>query len=338
MKWLRTLGVMLCLSLAAPPSLADGTSEDEARALFEEGNKLVEKGNYVDALEKFKAAYGRWANPKILLNIGTTLRQLGRLAEAGDAYEKYLADPGADPKRKPEVEASLKEIEGKVGKLTINVKGGKTRVIVDGKMVGETESSLTVRVEPGVHAVVGDREGGKTFSQTVALVAGEAKTLEVSTVATEPDSKPAPPPPSGSDKVPPKEESTSHAGQLGIALRGDIDGKGRGVVIVPAVTFGLGDYLEVGAGGLIGKNKGFEPTVNALLLRGSLKLVITLAMPTFFVEDAARLGVRGGGGAQYDVTSHLGLFALASAAYFPKAPTDFDRTYFVGSIGVQTRF
>jgi len=334
---LRVAAMGLALALSSVTAFADTEGEAEARTLFEQGNALVEKGNYVDGLEKFRAAYARWANPKILLNIGTTLHQLGRNAEAADTYEKYLNDPGADPKRKPEVEQTLKELEPKVGKLTITVKSGKTRVIVDGKLVGETETSVTIRVEPGVHAIVGDREGGKAISQTVAVVAGDSKSVEL-TVSSEGETKPPPAIPGAPiDTGAQKPVNLSHAGQLGLLVRGDIDGKGRGVVIVPAVTYGLGDYLEVGAGGLLGKSKGFEPMINALLLKGTFRLLIGAAMPTFFV-DGARIGIRGGGGLQVDPNPHLGFFALASAVYFPSVPTDYDRTVFVVSIGAQTRF
>ena len=61
---------------------ADAALEARARELFKQGNRLIEQARYVDALEKFEAAYATWQNPKIQLNIATTLRTLGRHAEA----------------------------------------------------------------------------------------------------------------------------------------------------------------------------------------------------------------------------------------------------------------
>src|SRR5207248_1856757 len=172
-------------------SSADEASEKHARELFVQGNALVEKGSYVEALEKFRAAYGEWRNPKILLNIATTLRQLGRNAEAGDAYDQWLADPGADPKRRPEVMKALQEIDALVGHLVIHVAHAGVRVVVDGRVLGEIASSVSVRVDPGVHGVVGDCEGCAEMSATVVVAKGETRSLELGAPT---DVKPPPTP------------------------------------------------------------------------------------------------------------------------------------------------
>ena len=55
---------------AAPPTPQE---KAEATKLFKEGTKLLDDAEYVGALDRFNQAYALWANPKILINIGTSL-------------------------------------------------------------------------------------------------------------------------------------------------------------------------------------------------------------------------------------------------------------------------
>ena len=87
MSALRGIAIVAALCFA---TVAQADSQTEARALFKEGNRLLDAGDYVGALDMFKGAYSRWPNVKILLNLGTALRQLGRNVEAAEHYEKYL--------------------------------------------------------------------------------------------------------------------------------------------------------------------------------------------------------------------------------------------------------
>jgi hypothetical protein len=106
-----------CLSFAsgawAQDHAASSTRDGEARAreLFREGNRLVDEAQYSQALAAFESAYRLWNNPKIQLNIATTLRALGRHSEALGAYRHYLqyAEPSAE--RRAEVELICVELE-----------------------------------------------------------------------------------------------------------------------------------------------------------------------------------------------------------------------------------
>jgi hypothetical protein len=169
------VGVVVCAS----PAFADDKAEKEARALFKEGNKALDEGNYVDALDMFKGAYARWPNPKILLNMGTALRALGRYAEAADTYERYLADSSADPKKRPEVQKLLDEMSEKVGKIHVEVNEPGARVLVDGKAVGSSPQTITMRVDAGTHAVVAEKEGFALAAATISVAAGEERVVQL---------------------------------------------------------------------------------------------------------------------------------------------------------------
>lgn len=154
---------------AAPAGAGEQQDKLAAQKLLTQGNQLVGEGDYVAALEKFKAAYERYPSPKILLNIGTTLRQLGRNVDAAEVYETYLHDPNADPARRADLERILGEIDAVVGRIRIRMEAPEAVVRVDGKQIENFENGMSVRVNPGEHTVVGEREGFPPSVQTFTL-------------------------------------------------------------------------------------------------------------------------------------------------------------------------
>src|SRR6476469_9974370 len=69
-----------------------------AAALMSEGVKQLQAQAYDQALANFLEAYAKFPSPKILLNIASTLRDMGRPSDAANTYQRYLSDPasGAD--------------------------------------------------------------------------------------------------------------------------------------------------------------------------------------------------------------------------------------------------
>ena len=114
------IAILVALVLPTARAHADPQAEQEARAMFKKANHLLETGEFAKALELYREAYARFPSPKILINIGTALRSLGRDAEAAETYQRYLDDPGADPKRRDEVKQLLDELSAKLGRLSIS--------------------------------------------------------------------------------------------------------------------------------------------------------------------------------------------------------------------------
>src|SRR6188472_1581404 len=88
------------LASAQPANVGD---RGDAKALVQTGVRLLDAKDYLGALATFKEAYSRYPSAKILLNIGTTLRLLGRDAEAANTYQRYLESKDADTARSIEV-------------------------------------------------------------------------------------------------------------------------------------------------------------------------------------------------------------------------------------------
>jgi tetratricopeptide (TPR) repeat protein len=175
------------LALGAPAHAEDGELKQKAQELLTEGNKLAAEGDFGLALDKFRAAYELFPSPKLLLNIGTSLRQIGRNAEAYATYEAYLAHPEADPSRTDELEKILRDLDALVGRVEIAVPDGDVRVSLDGKVLRSYHSGDTIRVDPGDHTVVAETEGRPATVKHVAVRARRTVSVELSFEETTPE-------------------------------------------------------------------------------------------------------------------------------------------------------
>lgn len=146
-------------SFGADQPMARDDNKQAAQKLLGEGNQLLGDGEDMAALEKFRDAYERYPSPKILLNIGTTLRQLGRNVEAAAVYERYLRDPDAEPTRALDLRRILREIDAIVGRIRIEAHQPLVSVRLDGKPLERFSSGSSLRVEPGDHTVVASAKG-----------------------------------------------------------------------------------------------------------------------------------------------------------------------------------
>jgi hypothetical protein len=376
MTRLRGVAVALAVLLVAGTVQADAKSEREARALFKEANRLLAEKDFVAALDMFRAAYNRWPNPKILLNIGTTLRSLGRDAEAADAYEKYLREGKPDPKRKAEVDAILKELSTRLAKLRIEVNEPGARVLVDGKVVGESPQAITLRVEGGTHTIVAEKQGYPAAAATVQIAAGQERVVELRLVQSGsaapppgppppgppppkrvPDPTPEPPPPgpravkipgppepadgpAGGTIVKPAPPPVKDSGRFGAFARADADGKFRGAAATVGVSYGVLSWLEVWLAGTLGPTFGFEPGVTGYILKGTWRPLIAVGVPIMF-SDGAKPGIHAAGGVEWNFMRHLAAFLLVGVEAFPTAQSTpavkYEKVIFVPSLGLQAR-
>jgi len=172
MRWKALLLLLLGALLCSPAARADEGSEREARALFAQGNQRVQEGDYAGALGLFQRAYALFPSVKILLNIGTVQRQLGRNADAANAYDAYLRDAASDPGKREEVERLLADLDRRVGKLRVAVDDAAARVRVDDQPAAQSGPVVLVRVEPGTHTVSAQREGAPPASTSVTAAPG----------------------------------------------------------------------------------------------------------------------------------------------------------------------
>lgn len=164
----------------ACPAQADDKVSDtraQAQALVGEANELVVDGRYVEALARLEEAFAIYPSPAIHVSIGTTLRQLGRNADAAAAYERYLAASPTGPTA-DEVRRILIEIDATVSRLTVRVKTVGAQIRLDTKILGEGPFDATLRVDPGEHTLVVEAPGMRPFVMPLTLSAAERRDVQ----------------------------------------------------------------------------------------------------------------------------------------------------------------
>jgi tetratricopeptide (TPR) repeat protein len=100
---------------------AQGTPADPrraAQAYMEQGIKALKAGDPKAAVAAFREAYQLFPSPKILMNLGSALRDAGQFAESVVVYEQYLADPGHDRTRDGEVRTAMEGARAQLGGKT----------------------------------------------------------------------------------------------------------------------------------------------------------------------------------------------------------------------------
>lgn len=193
---LRHLGAP-CAALAAAwfvstTALAETPEEQAARGLFREGLSAYEAHDYARAIDKYREAYARWKNPKILANLGTAAWEAGRYVEAAEAYDRFLDEAPSNDTNRAEVEKARKEVLPRVGTLDIRVSGGTAALIIDGKSI-DTPRLDRIRIDPGVRTIEGVGAGGLHARQTVNVAAGATVVVELALSAASDGSAPQAP-------------------------------------------------------------------------------------------------------------------------------------------------
>ena len=210
----------------------DPTVRPLAQALMIEGVKQLQAKSYDQALANFLEAYAKFPSPKILLNVASTLRDMGRLADAANTYQRYLLDPATGAERVAEVKELLLRLDEQLTILTVRVFPRGSAVSIDGGPFIPVGATLQTRVRPGIHLVrVRQAEVGNEV--TVNGFEGENKevaaTLQMDT-AVKPPTPPTPPPtnPNTPPTKPPEPPEQVQAWlTTGTQYSGDASGRSR---------------------------------------------------------------------------------------------------------------
>jgi hypothetical protein len=142
-------------TMTQDPAIAvdNPTTRPLAQALMTEGVKQLQARAYDQALANFLEAYAKFPSPKILLNVASTLRDMGRLADAANTYQRYLTDPATGAERVAEVKELLLRLDDQLTILTVRVSPRGSDISIDGGPFIPVGSTLMTRVRSGLHLV-----------------------------------------------------------------------------------------------------------------------------------------------------------------------------------------
>lgn len=266
----RALGVVG--GVMAQAASATDAQKTIALEKYTAGKTAYEAGRYDDALAQFGDSYAAVASPNTKLMLARCLAQLGRNAEAYDAYAQTTTEARAsgDPKYDPAAKAAEEEqatLGSRVGTLTVRLSGNSAgaSVAVQGRPVPNDRIGKPIAVDPGDVEVVVTRADGTTDTRPLLVAAGRTAEVEID-ASPLPAAEEAPPPMAAPADAEPEEEGgrLTDVADIGLVLGGKI-GAGLGK---PFSEFGASYVLEVELGYMLPVlDKGIEIFVSGQYTR-----------------------------------------------------------------------
>lgn len=324
----------------AQPAPAPQEGFGDAKELMELGVKLVKSKDYLGALAVFKDAYQRFPSAKILLNIGTTLKLLGRTAEAMNAYQRYLDSQDADPTRTAKVAAEISQADMSLGRLEIDAPA-EAEIQVNSEDWVPAAVAKRYRIAPGHYTLRARRKGFQPFERTGELTAGQVEPVAVQLVAEpEPVTKQVIVTVPATASIVPEQPRS----RLSALVFGHFDITGGAAAFIGA-AFDVTERLQVRGAGIIGPNFGGFAGANFALLTGTLRPFVAFGIPLFF-NDGARIGLRGAGGLEIVANRHFAVLVELGVEHnlnpqmeveFSGALRKINSTAFIPALGVSAR-
>lgn len=366
---LIAFGMAIVLQAALPNlAQAQGTVDvAQAQVLYEEAQRLMAQKKYEEACPKL--AESQKLDPGIgtLLKLAKCYEQVGKTASAWASLveAESMAHKAKDDRRELRAKALAAQLVPKLTRLNVvvpapvaSIRGVEVRL--EGALIGAARWGQALPVDPGTYRIEASAPGKTTWSKSVAI-AGVGKTIPVEIPMLEdapaPPAKPSPKESASGQAAPegrtaqdkptpntPSNGDLSHARQLGLFYRIDVDPIHVGQVSSFGLSYGIANHFEIAAAGLVGKDKGVWAGMTGYFSRGKWKPRLTLGTHVFFA-DGVQVGLHGAGGLQWDPTRHVGLFLDAGVSYWPVrrvayGPTktlEYDTWLFIPAAGIQGR-
>ena len=168
---------------AEPPSARTVTPEatEEARLRFERGIRLFEERENERSLVEFERAYELVGSYKILYNIAQVNVELGRYARAVTAFERYLADGGAEipAARTESVQRELSDARARTAKILVRVVQPGAEIAIDDRPLATSPMTAAELIDSGQHRVSVRKRDFQAVSRVVVLAGGDQLAVDV---------------------------------------------------------------------------------------------------------------------------------------------------------------
>jgi len=346
MKHLALAAILLVggLAHAQPAPGPPSGNKVDAKSLMQSGLKLFEAKDYLGALAVFKDAYARFPSAKILINIGTTLKELGRDAEAANAYQAYLDSPDAEAAKRATIEGIVAEIDKTVGKLEISVTPADAEVQVNNDEWTTAAKARRYRVAPGSFTVNARKTKFQSEAKQAQITGGEIATISLTLTALPEETKVVEVPVLVDSDVRADNDTRSRIGVLAIAhIDVPLDDRPRGGAALVGVTGDLTEQLHAQAALIIGPTAETDVTLSGsyvgasfAFLSGNLRPLVSAGLPVFF-SNGARFAVRGAGGVEWQMNKHLSFIVELGLEYVINPEPMYKTNVFVPAIGASGR-
>ena len=204
------LVVLLCAGTASAQNAADKAAAD---ALFNEGKRLINKGDTTAACDKFEASLAKIVQLGTQIALASCYEKQGKTASAWGQYRTAAsAASKLHDKRQRFAEDRAAALEPRLSKIAVVVIANRAEgleVRRDGAEVPPTELGSPVPVDPGEHTVEATAPGRLAWSIKVSVPATPG-VIDVPIPALEVDAARAPaPPPIALPVAEPQEPATT---------------------------------------------------------------------------------------------------------------------------------
>lgn len=182
-------GAAICFTCAAAPAQEPSPQTTNAvRGLVAQGEALVQAGDCVQALDRFRRAYALLPAPTVALREARCLVKLGRLIEGSEKYEsvRRFEESGSTPpafkRAAEEATEAIAELRERIPKLKLTIVGPGADspdlvVHIDGNVVPSALLGVEQPIDPGDHIL--RAAAGVTSSASRPLSFIERKTYIV---------------------------------------------------------------------------------------------------------------------------------------------------------------
>ena len=158
---------------------SDARRTTMARALFDEGVRLLDERRFSEAQDRFARVVDLRYSPVALYNLGLAQARCGRSVVAAATLRKLLTDPSVEPKVRDPATTLLAEVEGKFAWITIRPATNceSCRVYVDQEEWPLAALGVAVPIDAGQHTLELLRGTTRVASQTIELAPGARREL-----------------------------------------------------------------------------------------------------------------------------------------------------------------
>jgi tetratricopeptide (TPR) repeat protein len=178
----------------APMTLAQDDAKKTARKLLAEGDRFLQRGNYLAkkgkrekaneqyllALDNYQRAFEAVPKPQIYFAIGEAETKLGRYLDAFKHYTTLLEESEkVSDELRAAVEVRIDAVKAHLAVITVKAVPKGATVSLDGEEIGKVPLAQPLVMEPGEHLLVIRLKGHTPFEEKLTLSAGDKSTKSV---------------------------------------------------------------------------------------------------------------------------------------------------------------
>ncbi len=171
--------MLAAVAWSVPAGARDAPSDvdkDAARTLVQQGDDLMKRKNYEDALVAYRRADDIMGVPTTAIEVGRVSLLLGKLVSARNAFEKAAdypqkeGEPAPFTKAREEARRQLERVSPKIPRVTVMVEGVKEGVSATATL-DDDEVALDeeILVDPGPHSIRAEASGYVAVTEDILL-------------------------------------------------------------------------------------------------------------------------------------------------------------------------